>query len=79
MFLTALVFDGVFERFPALRGGVIELGAGWVPEYLRTLDLSQKIFKRTDPQVAALSLQGLGVHPPRGEASRRSRAKTWAA
>jgi uncharacterized protein len=56
-FLTALVFDGVFERFPKLRGGVIELGAGWVPEYLRTLDLSQKIFKRTDESVAALSMR----------------------
>jgi uncharacterized protein len=54
-FLTALVFDGVFERFPKLRGGVIELGAGWVPEFLRTLDLSQRIFRRTDPSVAALS------------------------
>ena len=53
-FLTALVFDGVFERFPKLRGGVIELGAGWVPEYLRALDLSQRIFKRTDATVAAL-------------------------
>jgi uncharacterized protein len=57
-FLTALVFDGVFERFPALRGGVIELGAGWVPQFLRTLDMSQKIFKRSDPEVAALSLRG---------------------
>jgi uncharacterized protein len=56
-FLTALVFDGVFERFPRLRGGVIELGAGWVPEYLRTLDLSQKIFKRTDPSVARLAVK----------------------
>jgi predicted TIM-barrel fold metal-dependent hydrolase len=56
-FLTALVFDGVFQRFPRLRGGVIELGAGWVPEYLRTLDLSQRIFKRTDPSVEALSLR----------------------
>ncbi len=56
-FLTALVFDGVFERFPALRGGVIELGAGWVPEYLRTLDLSQRIFKRTDGSVASLPLK----------------------
>jgi predicted TIM-barrel fold metal-dependent hydrolase len=56
-FLTALVFDGVFERFPRLRGGVIELGAGWVPEYLRTLDLSQKIFKRTDPSVEGLRLK----------------------
>jgi predicted TIM-barrel fold metal-dependent hydrolase len=56
-FLTSLVFDGVFERFPKLRGGVIELGAGWVPQYLRTLDLSQRIFKRTDPTVAGLSMK----------------------
>ncbi len=56
-FLTALVFDGVFERFPALRGGVIELGAGWVPEYLRNLDLSQKIFKRTDASIAELPMK----------------------
>jgi uncharacterized protein len=56
-FLSALVFDGVFARFPRLRGGVIELGAGWVPEYLRTLDLSQKVFKRTDPSVAALPMK----------------------
>jgi predicted TIM-barrel fold metal-dependent hydrolase len=57
MFLTALVFDAVFERFPRLRGGVIELGAGWVPQLLRTLDLSQKIFKRSDPEVAKLPLR----------------------
>jgi predicted TIM-barrel fold metal-dependent hydrolase len=56
-FLTALVFDGVFERFPKLRGGVIELGAGWVPQFLRTLDMSQRIFKRTDESVAALPLK----------------------
>lgn len=56
-FLTSLVFDGVFERFPGLRGGVIELGAGWVPEYLRMLDMSQKIFKRTDPSVAELPMK----------------------
>jgi uncharacterized protein len=57
MFLSALVFDGVLERFPELRGGVIELGAGWVPQFLRTLDTSQKVFKRSDPQVAQLSLR----------------------
>jgi predicted TIM-barrel fold metal-dependent hydrolase len=56
-FLTALVFDGVFERFAKLRGGVIELGAGWVPEYLRTLDLSQRIFKRTDESIASLPMK----------------------
>lgn len=57
MFLSALVFDGVFERFPALRGGVIELGGGWVPQFLRTLDAGQRMFKKSDPQVATLSLR----------------------
>jgi predicted TIM-barrel fold metal-dependent hydrolase len=56
-FLTSLIFDGVFQRFPKLRGGVIELGAGWVTEYLRTLDLGQKVFKRTDPSVEALPMR----------------------
>jgi predicted TIM-barrel fold metal-dependent hydrolase len=54
LFLSALVFDGVFERFADLRGGVIELGAGWVPQFLRTLDAGQKIFSRSDPQVGQL-------------------------
>ena len=57
MFLSALVFDGVFERFPKLRGGVIELGGGWVPQFLRTLDAGQRMFKKSDPQVATLSLK----------------------
>jgi predicted TIM-barrel fold metal-dependent hydrolase len=56
-FLTALVFDGVFERFPNLRGGVIELGAGWVPEFLRMLDLSQRIFKKGDATLAAMPMK----------------------
>ena len=31
-FLSCIVLDGVFERHPALRCGVIELGASWVPK-----------------------------------------------
>jgi predicted TIM-barrel fold metal-dependent hydrolase len=57
MFLSAMVFDGVFERFPRLRGGIIELGAGWVPEFLRKLDRGQRIFGTNDPQVATLKLK----------------------
>ncbi|MEU7141633.1 amidohydrolase family protein [Nocardia sp. NPDC046473] len=38
--LAALIFDGVFERFPGLRCGVIEHGAMWVPGFLRRLDLA---------------------------------------
>jgi predicted TIM-barrel fold metal-dependent hydrolase len=48
------VFDGVLERFPRLRGGVIELGAGWVPALLRRLDLAAQIWRRSEPELAAL-------------------------
>jgi predicted TIM-barrel fold metal-dependent hydrolase len=56
LFLSSMVFDAVFERFPNLRCGVIELGAGWVPEFLRTLDRGQKGFGKTDPLVSSLKL-----------------------
>lgn len=55
MFLSALAYDGVFDRFPDLRGGVIELGAGWVPDFLRRLDQGWKSWRKTDPVVGALS------------------------
>src|SRR5580700_1838970 len=54
-FLASLALDGVFDRFPALRGGVIELGAGWVPDFLRRLDQAWKGWRKTDPVVASLS------------------------
>jgi predicted TIM-barrel fold metal-dependent hydrolase len=54
-FLCALALDGVFDRFPTLRGGVIELGAGWVPDFLRRLDQAWKGWRKTDPVVASLS------------------------
>jgi len=57
MFLSAMVFDGVLERFPGLRGGVIELGAGWVPDFLRRLDLAHRAFRRSDPSVEGLALK----------------------
>ncbi|MBU3068692.1 amidohydrolase [Aestuariicella sp. G3-2] len=56
IFLTAMVYDGVFERFPRLKGGVIECGAGWVPEFLRELDISFKSFSKTDPYLQAMTL-----------------------
>ena len=48
-FLSTMVLDGVLERFPALRGGVIELGAGWVPPMLARLDLVAGIWSRSEP------------------------------
>jgi uncharacterized protein len=57
VWLTAMVYDGVFERFPELRGGVIESGAGWAPEFLRELDLGYRSFKRTDPYLQSMAMK----------------------
>src|SRR5215831_10077755 len=56
MFLTAMAYDGVFDRFPNLRGGVIELGAGWVADLLRRLDHGWKAWSKTDPSLKELSM-----------------------
>jgi predicted TIM-barrel fold metal-dependent hydrolase len=55
-FLCAMALDGVFDRFPDLRGGVIELGAGWVPDFLRRLDQAWKGWRKTDPVIGGLSV-----------------------
>lgn len=47
--LSVLVLDGVFDRFPELRGGCIEQGAMWVVPWLKRLDLAQSMFVRTEP------------------------------
>lgn len=57
MFLAALVYDGLFDRVPDLRGGVIEFGAAWAPGFLRQLDLGYRSFSRTDPLLKALALK----------------------
>jgi predicted TIM-barrel fold metal-dependent hydrolase len=53
-FLSALVLDGVFETFPGLRGGVIELGALWAVPWLQRLDIVQSTFHKTEPLLKSL-------------------------
>lgn len=55
-FLTVMVLDGTFDRHPDLRGGVIELGASWVPAMLRNLDAAKASFGRHEPLIAGLQL-----------------------
>jgi len=55
-FLTAMTLDGVFQRHPDLRCGVIELGGTWVPGFLRTLDQAARSFHKTEPLVGALEM-----------------------
>lgn len=54
-FLSVLVLDGVLERHPTLRGGAIEMGAGWVPDLLRRLDHAVAIWSRSEPRLAAMT------------------------
>ena len=54
LFLGALIYDGLFDRFPNLRGGCIEQGAGWVPSWMRHLDYGLRAFKRTEEPLRRL-------------------------
>ena len=53
-FISALVLDGVLERHPDLRGGVIEIGAGWVPDMIRRLDHAADIWSKSEPHLALM-------------------------
>ena len=37
MAIAKLIFDGVLERFPRLRFGFLEAGAGWFPDFIYNL------------------------------------------
>ena len=43
--MTALIFDGVFDRHPN-KFGVIELGASWLPSWLRFMDSGFEAFRK---------------------------------
>ena len=57
LFLASLIFDGILERFPTLRGGCIEQGAMWLVPWLRRLDLAQASFGRNEPQLRDLPMK----------------------
>jgi uncharacterized protein len=46
LFLGSMIFDGVFDRHPKLRGAAVELGAGWVPSWLKRLDWTAEIWRK---------------------------------
>ncbi|MEY2443621.1 MAG: hypothetical protein QOE00_201 [Ilumatobacteraceae bacterium] len=55
--LATMLFDGVFERFPDLRIGVIEQGAIWVPSWMRQMEAAFDAFSRHEERLRALSLR----------------------
>jgi len=54
-FISTLVLDGVLERHRHLRGGIIEIGAGWVPDMIRRLDHAAAIWARSEPHLAQMT------------------------
>ena len=55
--LATMIFDGVLERFPELRIGVIEQGAIWVPSWMRQMESAFEAFARHEERLRALSLR----------------------
>ncbi len=55
--LATMLFDGVFERFPDLRVGVIEQGAIWVPSWMRQMESAFDAFSRHEERLRSLSLR----------------------
>jgi uncharacterized protein len=55
--LATMIFDGVFERFPDLRVGVIEQGAIWVPSWMRQMEAAFDAFSRHEERLRALSIR----------------------
>ena len=55
--LATMIFDGVLDRFPNLRIGVIEQGASWVPSWMRFMDSSFDAFRKGEERLQKLSLR----------------------
>jgi predicted TIM-barrel fold metal-dependent hydrolase len=55
--LAALIFDGVLDRFPRLKFGVIEQGAVWLPSWMRQLDTALEAFAKNEERLRKLELR----------------------
>lgn len=53
--LAALIFDGVLDRHPRLKFGAIELGASWLPGWMRNMDSAAQAFIKTEERLRKLS------------------------
>ena len=55
--LATLIFDGVLERFPDLKWGVIEQGAVWLPSWMRQMESAFDAFERHEERLQNLSMR----------------------
>jgi predicted TIM-barrel fold metal-dependent hydrolase len=53
--LACLIIDGVMDRFPRLKFGAIELGASWLPGWMRFMDSGHQAFYKNEERLHRLS------------------------
>jgi len=53
--LAAMIIDGVMDRFPRLKFGAIELGASWLPGWMRFMDSAHAAFYKNEECLHRLS------------------------
>lgn len=54
--MSTLIIDGVLDRFPDLKWGIIEQGASWVPGWMRNMDAAFGAFRKNEERLQRLSL-----------------------
>jgi predicted TIM-barrel fold metal-dependent hydrolase len=54
--ITDLILNGVLERYPDLRMGIMELSATWVPQHLQMMDGGYRHTARFNGESTELSL-----------------------
>lgn len=55
--LATMIFDGVLDRFPDLRIGVIEQGAIWLPSWIKQMESAFEAFARHEERLQNLDLR----------------------
>lgn len=53
--LATMIFDGVLDRFPRLKFGVLEMGASWLPGWMRYMDAGFEAFRKHESRLQRLS------------------------
>jgi hypothetical protein len=64
--IATLIFDGVLDRFPTLKLGVIEQGASWVPSWMRFMDSAFEAFRKNEERLAEARAAAERVRAPLG-------------
>ena len=55
--VATMILDGVLDRFPRLRLGVIELGASWLPGWTRSMDSAAEAFVKNEERLKRLTMK----------------------